>query len=78
MDLSSAVRKRIVNLLNKNNMSMWTLFKASGVPMSTLSYFMSGKRVLINLTTLLHICEGFDITLKEFFNDPLFDDVEQN
>ena len=77
MNLSSAVRQRIINLLKENNMTMWGLFKASGVPRSTLSYFMTGKRDLINLTTLLHICEGFNLTLKDFFDDPLFDDVEQ-
>lgn len=39
---------------------------------------MSGKRELINLKTLLHICEGFDIELKDFFDDPIFKDVEQD
>lgn len=78
MQLSDAIRKRIKNLLKINNMNIWKLYKATGVSASTLSYFMSGKRELINLKTLLHICEGFDITLKEFFDDPLFIDVEQD
>ena len=26
--------------------------------------------------TLLHICEGANITLKEFFDSPIFDEVE--
>lgn len=25
--------------------------------------------------TMLHICEAFNITLKDFFDDPIFDDV---
>ena len=33
---------------------------------------------LIKLDTLLHICEGFNIELKDFFDDPLFKDVEQD
>lgn len=78
MQLSDAIRKRIKNLLKINNMNIWKLYKATGVSASTLSYFMSGKRELINLKTLLHICEGFEITLKEFFDDPLFIDVEQD
>ncbi|WP_289293985.1 helix-turn-helix domain-containing protein [Romboutsia ilealis] len=78
MQLSDAIRKRIKNLLKINNMNIWKLYKATGVSASTLSYFMSGKRELINLKTLLHICEGFKITLKEFFDDPLFIDVEQD
>lgn len=78
MLLSTAIRKRINNLLKQNNMNMWKLYKATGVPASTLSYFMNGKRELINLKTLLHICEGFNIQLKEFFDDPLFENVEQD
>ena len=78
MQLSDAVRKRIKNLLKEKNMNAWRLYKATGVPPSTLSYFLSGKRELIGLKTLLHVCEGFNIELKEFFNDSLFDDVEQD
>lgn len=78
MQLSDAIRKRINNLLKINNMNIWKLYKATGVSASTLSYFMSGKRELINLKTLLHICEGFEISLKDFFDDPLFIDVEQD
>ena len=47
----------------------------TGVSASTLTYFVNQERGLITLRTLLHICEGFNIELKEFFNDPLFDDV---
>lgn len=78
MLLSTAIRKRIQNLLKENNMNIWKLYKATGVSASTLSYFMNEKRELINLKTLLHICEGFNIGLKDFFDDPLFNDVEQD
>ena len=78
MLLSTAMRQRINNLLKQNNMNIWKLYKATGVPASTLSYFMNGKRELISIKTLLHICEGFGISIKEFFDDPLFDDVEHD
>lgn len=75
MQLSDAIRKRIKNYLKIKNMKIWDLCKATGIPCSTISTFMSGKTELIKLDTLLHICEGFNITLKEFFDDPLFEDV---
>ncbi len=78
MLLSDAIRKRINKLLKQNNMNIWKLYKATGVPASTLSYFMNGKRELINLKTLLHICEGLNIELKDFFDDPIFKNVEQD
>lgn len=49
----------------------------SGIPCSTISTFMSGKTELIKIDTLLHICEGFNITLGEFFSSETFDTVEQ-
>ena len=73
--LTSAVRKRIKNLLKEKNMNIWNLYKATGVSASTLTYFINKERGLITLRTLLHICEGFNIELKEFFDDPVFDDV---
>lgn len=75
MTLTDAVRKRIKNLLKEKNMNIWKLYKATGVSASTLTYFINKERGLITLRTLLHICEGFDIELKEFFDDPLFDNV---
>ena len=78
MYLSDAVRERIKFYQKKNGMSLWALFKASGVPISTLCAFMNGTTELIKLDTLLHVCEGFNITLIEFFSDPIFNDVEQD
>lgn len=78
MTLSNAIRKRMRHYLDKNHMSIWALFKASGIPRSTLCSFMNGTTELIKLDTLLHVCEGFNITLVEFFNDPIFNEVEQD
>lgn len=78
MYLSDAVRERIKFYQKKNRMSLWALFKASGVPISTLAAFMSKRTELIKLDTLLHICEGFGITITEFFEDDIFKEVEQD
>lgn len=75
MKLSEAIRKRIKFYLKDKNMNVWNLSKMSGIPCSTISTFMSGKTELLKLDTLLHICEGFNITLKEFFDDSLFYEV---
>ena len=38
---------------------------------------MSGKSELLKLDTLLHICEGFNITLAEFFSHSYFENTYQ-
>ncbi len=78
MKLSDAIRKRIKFYLKEKNMNVWKLCKMSGIPCSTISTFMSGKTELIKLDTLLHICEGFGITLGEFFTEQIFDTAEQD
>ena len=75
MTLSNAVKQRIVDLASKNKITLHKLALNSGVPYSTLSSFLNGKCTSITLTTLLHICEGAGITIKDFFNDPLFKNV---
>lgn len=59
-------------------MTLWKLYKASGVPKSTIFAVMSSDSSLPKLDTLHHICEGLGITIKEFFNDPMFDETEQD
>ena len=69
---------RIKYYLKEKNMKVWDLCKYSGIPCSTISTFMSGKTELLKIDTILHICNGFDITLKEFFSDSTFDTAEQD
>ena len=78
MKLSDAIRKRLNYYLELKNMKVWDLCKYSGIPCSTISTFRSGKTELLKLDTLFHICNGFNITLQEFFSDPIFDVVEQD
>lgn len=75
MTLTIALRKRIRELMKLNGIkSVNSLAKLSGVS-NTLNGFMSNKIDLLQLDTILHICEGLDMQLYDFFKSPLFDDV---
>ena len=75
MQLSDATRKRINFLLKEKNMKLWDLSKAAGISLPTISDFLKNDTKNLRMDTMLHVCEGFNITLKEFFDDPLFEDV---
>lgn len=75
MQLSDATRKRINFLLKEKNMKLWDLSKSAGISLPTISDFLKNDTKNLRMDTMLHICEGFNITLKEFFDDPLFEDV---
>ena len=76
MELSHAVKERIVSLCKSKNITLHKLSLDSGISYSTLSSFMNGKCKTPNLSTVLHICEGLDIDLFEFFQDEIFKDVK--
>lgn len=76
MTLSNAVKQRIINLASQKKITLHKLSLESGIPYSTMSSFLNGKCTSITLTTLLHLCEGADIELKDFFDDSLFKNVE--
>lgn len=76
MELSEAIRRRIDELLNANNISAYKLSYRAGISASILSDCMRGKVKEPTISSIIHICEGFDIKLKDFFDSPLFDEVE--
>lgn len=76
MQLSEAVQKRIINLCNEQKITLNKLATNSGLSYSTIFSMFYGKSNSPKLGTILHICEGLNIELYEFFNDPLFKDIK--
>lgn len=72
MPLNEAISKRIVALLAENNMTQYQLFKKSGVPRSTIGNVINCAYDSVKLRIIHEICFGFDISLTEFFDSPLF------
>ncbi|HIT24011.1 MAG TPA: helix-turn-helix transcriptional regulator [Candidatus Faecimonas intestinavium] len=76
MEISEAIVKKINKIKQERNLKNYDLFELSGVPTSTISAFLLRETKTIRIENLLYICEGLNITLAEFFSDPIFDDVE--
>ena len=75
MELSNAIRQRIINLLKVNHLTVKSLADKTNMNVSTLDNFLLGRNKTITLNILFIICCGFEITLKEFFKDKLFENV---
>lgn len=78
MQLCDAIEKRIEGLLTKNNITLYSLALKSGLSCSTISSIRHGRSKHPKLSTILHICEGFNMELKDFFDDELFKDVQDD
>lgn len=76
MNLSEAMRLRIKNLMSENNVNGNQLALNSGIYRSTINKFLRGQCKTIKIETITLICQTLNITLKDFFDDKLFDDVE--
>lgn len=75
MEISDAVKTRLINLCKKQNITLHQLSLKAGIPYSTLSSFLNCRCKNPKLSTLLHLCEGLEIELKDFFDDEIFKDV---
>lgn len=73
MKLCDAVILRIEQLCLEKNMTKYNLFLKSGVPQSTLTSIKKKRSTSVKIGTLYAICEGFEISLQEFFSSPLFE-----
>ena len=56
-------------------MKLGDLSKAAGISLPTISDFLKNDTKNLRMDTMLHICKRFNITLKDFFDDPLFNEV---
>lgn len=72
MKLQKAVALRITNLLIKHNMTRYALCKKIVMPEQTLKNIIDERNQDIKLTTIAKIADGFNLSIEEFFADPLF------
>ena len=77
MSAVCAVRNRILQLCNERDLTIHKLATISGVPPSSVKNILYGKSKDPRLTTIKKLCDGFEITLGEFFSTPEFDALEQ-
>ncbi len=75
MKLTEATSKRIKQLLDMGGLIPNYLHTVGGLPKSTISTIMNEKVKTIKLDTLYQICATLGVSLKEFFDDPIFDEV---
>lgn len=74
--LSEAIAKRVKFLLKEQNMTQYQLYIKSGVPQTTISAIVRNLHERPYVTVIYDIAQGFGVSLSEFFNSPVFDEVE--
>ena len=77
MRIGEAVRVRIVQLCEEREISVNKLSNISGVTQPTVNNIVSGRNRSATISTIKKLCDGFGITIQEFFDAEQFHDLEQ-
>lgn len=77
MTALQAVKLRIMQLCDERKITINKLATESAVSASTIKSIFYGNSVNPGIVTIKKLCDGMDISLKEFFEADYFDELEQ-
>ncbi len=78
MDTYQAVKNRILQLCEQKGMSIYKLSMESAVSPSSIKNILYGKSKNPGVVTIKMLCDGFGITLTDFFDTNEFRDLQQH
>ena len=77
MQIGNAVKLRIIELCDERNITINKLSTMCGITQSTLNNIISGRNKSMTVSTVKKIRDGLNITIRDFFESEIFDDLEQ-
>lgn len=76
----SATVARLNQLIDEQGLNQNALSNKAGIPQATVKSILNGESLNPGIVTLKKLIDGFDnppVSLPDFFNDPLFQLLEQ-
>lgn len=77
MTAKEAVAARINDICHERGITINSLANMSGVSPSTIYSMLNQKSMNPGIVSIKQICDGLDVSLRSFFDTPLFEDLEQ-
>lgn len=77
MRIKEAIVKRFQQLCQERNIKYNELANLSGVTPSTVYSMMDERRKDISAITVKKLCDGLDISVRDFYDSPIFEYLEQ-
>lgn len=69
------LKNRIDDLCREKNYTYYNLSYKASIPLSTLMHIMNGESKNPGIITIIKICDGLEISLKEFFDTDDFVEI---
>jgi transcriptional regulator with XRE-family HTH domain len=76
MSLQQAIKLRVLELCKENNLTINGLAMLSGMSQSTVNSLVDGTSQNPKLLTILRLCLGLEIEIKDFFDSDIFVGLE--
>lgn len=77
MTVIESVVTRLQVIMDEKSISQYDIHKNGGIAKSTISQILNLKHNKITLNILYEILSTMGISLKEFFDDPVFDGITE-
>lgn len=77
MNTKEAVAMRILELCQQRHIAINGLAAVSGVSPSTIYSMLNEKSMNPGVVTIKKLCDGLEISIRDFFDSDLFTDLEQ-
>ena len=75
MKLNEAIGKRITALLQERNLTAYKLSRMGGVSKQLVYILAKAQHNKVAVDSVYQVAATLNISLKEFFDDPIFDDI---
>ena len=77
MNTREAIANRILELCKERGITPNALSNISAVPQATIKSILNGESQNPGAVTIKKLCDGFEITLGQFYSTPEFNNLEQ-
>lgn len=77
MKLSEAMSRKLNRICIEKNISINKLANISCLTQSTVQNIIDGNSKNPKTLTIVRICDGLGISLKDFFDDKVFDNIDR-
>ncbi len=75
MKLNEAIGKRIADLMKERGLTAYKLSRMGGVSKQLVYILVKAQHNKIAVDSVYQVAATLGMSLKEFFDDPIFDDI---
>lgn len=77
MRISEAMEEKLIKIIREKDITVNRLASICCLTQSTVDSIINGKSKNPKILTVVRLCDGLGISLKDFFDDDIFIDIDR-